>query len=164
METLVNSIFDKLPASARIWIYKSPKPFTPAQKEHILNHGEAFVSQWQAHGADLLAAIDIALEHFVILAVDEVQAKASGCSIDSSMGFIRKMETDLDLSLTERMFIIAELADGVKAIPLNELSTLHAEGRINSATPVFDDLVPTLGDLRKRFKLRLEESWAQRFV
>ena len=43
---------------------------------------------------------------FLILAVDESQASASGCSIDSSVKFVKAMESELGTDFFNRMNLV----------------------------------------------------------
>ena len=95
---------------------------------------------------------------------DRDQALASGCSIDRSVGFIKQLEHDLNLMLTDRMVVVVEREGRVQGVRLQELPSLLAEGLIGLDTIVYDDLVPTVGDLRERFRVRLADSWMRRFL
>ena len=110
------------------------------------------------------ACVDVLHDRFVVVAVDEVQAQASGCSIDKSVGFIKQLEQDLNLMLTDRMVVVVEREGRVQSVRLQELPGLLAEGLIGLDTIVFDDLVATVGDLRERFRVRLADSWMKRFL
>jgi hypothetical protein len=100
----------------------------------------------------------------VVIAVDEEQALASGCSIDKSVGFIKGLEHDLQLMLTDRMVVIYEQAGEVNSCRLQDLPQLLKEGAITADTLVYDDLVATVGELRERFKVPLRASWLERFL
>jgi hypothetical protein len=101
---------------------------------------------------------------FVIVAVDEQQALASGCSIDKSVGFIKQLEHDLNMMLTDRMIVIHEQGEKVSSFRLQDLPELLKDGRITADTIVFDDLVPTLGELRTRFRMPLRGTWLERYL
>lgn len=90
---------------------------------------------------------------------------ASGCSIDKSVGFIKRLEHDLKLMLTDRMVVVYEEADGqVRSCRLQELPELVKAGTLTGDTIVFDDLVSTVTDLRERFRVPLRVSWMERFL
>jgi DNA replicative helicase MCM subunit Mcm2 (Cdc46/Mcm family) len=99
-----------------------------------------------------------------VVAVDEVQALASGCSIDKSVGFIKQLELDLNLMLTDRMLVVYEANDKVQSCRLQDLPELLKDGRITADTIVFDDLVPTVGELRVRFVAPLRNTWLERYL
>ena len=155
---------ESLPKDSRVWIYKSKRAFSEAEKEHVLDSGREFTKQWQAHGAPMNAAIFVVADHFVVVAADESTVGATGCSIDSSVAYIRKLEAELKLTLTDRMFVILELEGAFRACSIDELKRLHSEGTISDETIVFDDLVSTLGELQSGFRKKLKDSWAVRFI
>src|SRR5690606_25110949 len=70
-----------MPAHARLWVYKTPRDLGQAEQKLVLERGAAFTAEWAAHGAALDACVDVLHGRFMVIAVDEEQARASGCSI-----------------------------------------------------------------------------------
>ena len=157
------SVLDRMPAHARVWVYKSAVAFTPAQLEMLAARGAAFAHSWAAHGAQLAAAVDVLHDHFVVLAVDETQAGASGCSIDTSVHFIQKLERELGHSLTDRMVVLYQKNGQVRVCRAQEVEDLLKSGELSAETMVFNDMVASVGDLRERFQVRLKETWLARY-
>lgn len=155
---------DSMPAHARVWVYKTARSLSAAEQKMVLEHGDAFTGAWAAHGAPLDACVDVLHARFVVVAVDEAQAEASGCSIDKSVGFIKQLEHDLNLMLTDRMVVVYERNDEITSCRLQELPELLKDGAINGDTIVFDDLVATVGELLERFRVPLRASWMARFL
>ncbi|MBK9176834.1 MAG: hypothetical protein IPM46_10975 [Flavobacteriales bacterium] len=153
-----------MPAHARVWVYKTARALSAAEQKMVLEHGAAFTDTWAAHGAPLDACVDVLHARFVVVAVDEAQAEASGCSIDKSVGFIKQLEHDLNLMLTDRMVVVYEAEGKAQSCRLQELPELIKSGTITADTIVFDDLVVTVGELRERFRIPLRTSWMERFL
>lgn len=153
-----------MPAHARLWVYKTPRALGQAEQRLVRERGAEFTAGWAAHGAPLDACVEVLHDRFVIIAVDEQQALASGCSIDKSVGFIKGLEHDLRMMLTDRMVVIYEQGGEVASCRLQDLPQLVKEGTITGETMVFDDLVATVGELRERFKVPLRASWLERFL
>lgn len=153
-----------LPDHARVWVYKTARDLSQAEQNLVRDRGAAFTGSWAAHGAPLDATVDVLHDRFVVVAVDEEQAMASGCSIDKSVGFIKKLEHDLNLMLTDRMIVVYEGEDGITSCRLQDLPALLQEGLITGDTVVYDDLVPSLGDLRTRFRMPLRSTWLERYL
>lgn len=153
-----------LPDHARVWVYKTARDLSQAEQNLVRDRGAAFTGTWAAHGDPLDAAVDILHNRFVVVAVDEEQALASGCSIDKSVGFIKSLEHDLNLMLTDRMVLVYEGPNGITSCRLQALPELLKEGSITADTVVYDDLVPTLGDLRMRFAMPLRATWLERYL
>lgn len=156
-------IFYPLSDEARVWVYKSARPFTPEQAETAQRRCRAFAADWMAHGASLAAAAEVIGDRFVVLAVDERQALASGCSIDSSLRFIQQLEAELGLSLTDRMVVVHEQEGAMRSCRANEVEDLLKQGLLTPDTVVFDDLVATVGDLKARFRVPLRQTWMARW-
>lgn len=157
------SLLTRMPEHSRVWVYKSAVPFSAEQIDMVQELGEAFAGSWTVHGAPLAAAVDVLHGRFVVLAVDERQAAASGCSIDSSVHFIQRTEQAIGLSLTDRMVVLYEQEDGIHACRATEVEQLLHRGTLTPDTLVYDDLVATVGDLATRFKVPLRSTWLARY-
>ena len=157
------SVLYRMPAHARVWVYKSALPFTTGQLEMLAMRGAEFAVSWAAHGAQLAAAVDVLHDHFVVIAVDERQAAASGCSIDASVQFIKQLEQELGHSLTDRMLVLYQKDGQVRACRALEVEAMLKNGTLSPDTTVFNDLVATVGDLRTSFQVPLKETWLARY-
>lgn len=155
---------DDMPAHARVWVYKVPRDLGQAEQKLVRERGALFTAGWAAHGAPLDACVDVLHDRFVVIAVDEEQAKASGCSIDKSVGFIKQLEHDLKVMLTDRMFVVYEQEGRPHSVRLQQLPDLLADGSITADTLVFDDLVSTVAELRERFRVPLRATWMERYL
>lgn len=93
--------FSKLSQQARIWVYTTDRFITDDEKNSILLKCNQFLATWSAHGDKLHASADILDNCFLILAVDEDHASASGCSIDKSTKFLKTIEDEYNLSLLD---------------------------------------------------------------
>ena len=118
-----------------------------------------------AHGPPRTQPLTCFTTAFVVIAVDEVQAKASGCSIDKMFGFIKDLEYQLNLMLTDRMVVVFELNGELRSCRLEEVQELLADGNsLSGDTIVYDDLVTTKADLDARFQVPLRDSWMARYL
>ncbi len=165
MSTMTSSsALHALPDHARVWVYKSALPFNEDQRALILESGSAFVHSWATHGTALLAAVEVLHDRFVVLAVDEHQVAASGCSIDTSVRFVQDLEHELGISLTDRMVVIYEKDGAMKSCRVPEIAQLLKSGELTAETLVFDDLVANKGDLDVRFRVPLRQTWMARYL
>lgn len=163
VELRLSDKLEALPDSARVWIYQSSRPFNEREITVIKSQINGFVSEWTAHSQQLMAAGDVLFEHFIVLAVDEKQAGASGCSIDKSVYFIKSIENQYDTQLFERMNF-AYLDEGeVSVVSSSEFSKRYTEGGLSDETLVFDNLVQSIGDMKKGWVKPLANSWHKRF-
>ena len=153
-----------MPAHARVWVYKSAIPFSATQRAVIEERGAAFAGSWATHGTSLFAAVEMLNDHFVVLTVDERRMMASGCSIDSSVKFIQKLENELGLQLTDRMVVLYEKDGAISTCRVSEVEEMLKKGEVTGDTIVFDDLVSTKADLDTRFRTPLRNTWMARYL
>jgi hypothetical protein len=91
--------FDALPDDARCWIFGASAPVDDIDDQRLLAAVDGFLLQWKAHGAPLTASRDWRDEHFLVIAVDQNQEGASGCSIDGLFRTLKELETAIGASL-----------------------------------------------------------------
>ncbi len=162
--TITQNKFETFPATSRVWIYQSKTAFSEADITKIRTHIDAFTKQWASHNRALQATGDVLHGRFIVLMVDESMAGASGCSIDSSVHFIKAVEQEYGVDLFDRMTFTYEKDDAVYAADREQFVALFASGEINDDTIVFDNLVNTKADFDQRWKVRLDDSWHKRMV
>ena len=109
--------FDILPNESRIWIYPSAQKLTTDQENYILTHISKQLQNWEAHKVPLTAGVKVFENHFIVVALDDNEAGASGCSIDTLQNKILKIEKDLSVSLMNRLNVFCRIADKVQCIP-----------------------------------------------
>ncbi len=155
--------YHQLPDNVRIWVYAAPRTFTQAELAHIEAAAPAFLNGWAAHGTPLQASFQVLEQQFVVLAVNEAAQTASGCSIDSSVGFIRTLEEQLALSLTDRSLVYFLVDGAVVVYPLTQLKPLIEQGMLTSETQLINTLVSTKGELEQKWLLPAGGSWLKRY-
>lgn len=155
----------ELPATARVWVYLANRPFPAQQKEKVDRALQEFARSWVSHARPLTAAAELLQDRFVVLAVDEKQAGASGCSIDKSVHFLRQLQADYQLDLFDRMVFAYQDEKGeVQTADRTAFQGLYHDGKITDDTLVYDTMVATVGSLSNDFLKPLGESWHKRMV
>lgn len=158
------SPIETLPNSSRIWIHQSNRALTSIEVETISEILKAFCSEWAAHGADLQTSFAVQHKRFVILAVNEGIAAASGCSIDGSTHAIKSIGQQLSVDFFDRSKI-AFLENGAMAVfSISELKKLFVEGRLNGNSITFNMLAATLGEWREKSQTKVADSWLKRYI
>lgn len=153
-----------MPSDARVWVYQSNKSLTDAEVNSIKEEGKKFISEWTAHGAELRASFEILYNRFIVVAVDERQAMASGCSIDKSVNFMKQLEKAFGLNLFDRMQVAYREGDKIVTSPLNAFEKLADEGKINEDTIVFNNLVTHKSAFETDWEIPLKKSWQSRVL
>jgi hypothetical protein len=149
---------------SRVWVYQSNRPFSEREQIVLTSQINGFVQDWAAHGRDLLASGAVLLDQFIVLAVDEQQAGASGCSIDKSVNFMKELAAQYDVSLFDRLTFTFLKNEKVETAVASDFKRFYTEGSLSADTLVFDNLVSTVGDLRTTWLKPLASSWHKRFV
>ncbi|BDD00207.1 hypothetical protein [Persicobacter psychrovividus] len=153
--------FDQLPASAKLWIYSLDRPLNQEETKQLEEATINFLNQWQAHGKDLKASMKIEENRFLILAVDESQAQASGCSIDASAGFMRKVAEHFQLDPFNRTTLYFEGQEN--GINMNGLKEEISVGNITENSLLFNTVVQSKGEFEQKWQIPARESWLSRY-
>ena len=156
---------DKLAPESRVWIYGAERALTKEETKVVRNRAQEFVSSWVSHSKDLDAGADVLHNRFLVLAVDETQAEASGCSIDGSVNFVKSLGAEIGVDFFNRMrFSYRDEAGKIHTVGREEFKLLYSQGLLKNDSIVFDPLVKELGELRQIFERPLEDSWHSRMV
>lgn len=156
--------FEQLPDNARLWVYQASRELSEAECAVLENEMDKFSSDWAAHGKALKNAFLIAYKRFLVISVDESQAGATGCSIDSSVAVLKKIESRFDISFFDRMQLTYKSNGEVKDASMSEFQELLREGAISERTIVFNNMVTNKGDWESLWEVPLKESWHKRFL
>ena len=153
-----------LSPQSRVWIYQSNVPFQSDLQAEIDQQIRSFTDQWVSHNRQLFAYGGLFHQRFIVLMVDETQAGASGCSIDSSVRFIQHLEQTYGVDLFDRLRFSYQTDQGIETVTKGEFAKRYADGLINDHTLVFDTLVSTKQGFEEQFLKPLGESWHKRMV
>jgi hypothetical protein len=156
--------FDQLPDSARVWIFQSAQELTPEQENAVRGILQQFLTNWQAHGHDLIASFAIEHKRFLIITLDENSYQATGCSIDKLTHLILAIEKELSISLMDRMQISYVGDQGVvESLPMNRFKE-ELKNQLTADTLVFNNLIETKGQLKQEWQVPVKDSWHKRFL
>ncbi len=153
-----------MPDTSRIWIYQSDTKFSQEQLVKIRKDLTSFLTAWTAHGAQLNAGFDIRHDRFIVIALDQSQSQASGCSIDSQVRFIIALQEELGVDLLDKMNVTYYQNDRVHYKPLLDFKKMAKDGAIGKKTIVFNNLVTNLGEFKDSWEIPAIESWHSRFL
>jgi hypothetical protein len=134
-------MLNALPDDSRIWVFIPDRELTDTEKQDMLVDGKAFIAQWSSHGKLLNAQCEM-LGSAWILAADEREVQASGCSMDKINLFIKAQGTKMKVDFFNRMNVL-ERKDGHWYVTGFQLERLDSD--IHSA-------LIQLGELRPRLK------------
>jgi hypothetical protein len=158
------NMISNMPLDARVWVYQSNTALSDAEVNTIKNEGAYFIADWAAHGASLKASFDVLLNRFIVIAVDEQQALASGCSIDKSVKFVKELEQKFNLNLFDRMQVAYRKGNEINACSLSDFEKLASERLVNESTIVFNNMVSTKKAFDAEWEVPLKQSWQSRVL
>lgn len=152
-----------LPEQARVWVYQSSRILSAKEVEEVQKMAEPFIRDWNTHGTKMTAAFKIVHNIFLVLAVDEDYTAASGCSIDSSVRFVRTVEDKLGITLLDRMNVAYRNEAGAISIEtMPEFEASIKAGRVSPETVVFNNMVNSVGKLESDWEVPASKSWHAR--
>jgi hypothetical protein len=151
MQQNYNSIFPELSGNSKVWIYTLERPLDKTEESFTRDSLNQFISSWAAHGKGLLGKADVIEQRFIIIAVDESNTIASGCSIDEQVRFLKLLSSELEVDFFNRtIFYTVEK----EAIINSDLIDLFK----NPEALFFDTMFTNLKDLRAGFLKEVKDS------
>jgi hypothetical protein len=155
--------FENLPQESRIWIYQSSRKFSDEEVADIEKDLMQFIENWSAHGTSLEASFTIRYNRFIILSVNQEFHPATGCSIDSSVGFIQNLEQKYSVDLLDKMNVAFKQGEFITYKTLLEFKKLAKDKSVSENAIVFNNLVNTIEELNEGWEIPASESWHSRF-
>lgn len=137
-----------LPDAARVWVFTTAAPLAADQSAAAQGVLDAFVTDWRSHGHPVTGGFDLVENRFVVIAADETANDVSGCSIDGMFRTVADALARAGVTLADTADIAFRDETGVRVIDRPAFAKLVRTDLIGDDTPVFDQTVKTLGDIR----------------
>lgn len=150
--------------SSRVWVYQSNRILNDIEVNEINTMAKHFLPSWDAHGALLSANIMIFNNLFIVISVDENVAQISGCAIDKSVGFIKRIEQQLNINLFDRMAVAYQKDNTIEICSIAQFQELINHGIVNAQTMVFNNIVTTKKEFETNWNIPLHKSWHKRML
>ncbi|MEZ4886562.1 MAG: hypothetical protein R3E32_17630 [Chitinophagales bacterium] len=152
--------YSELSPQSKVWIYQSSRPFTHSETTDIQQALANFVQQWAAHGKGLKAYGNVYYQQFIVLMVDESAHGASGCSIDSSVHFLKGLQKQYEVNLFDRLTMAYKNSSNeLVTADRNSFEKLVHTGKIKDSTIVFNNLVSNKQEFETKWEIPMAESW-----
>ena len=157
--------YEQMPMNSRVWMYQANRALTPDEVAAMRLKLYEFCEQWNAHGAGLQSSFSIMYDRFIALLVNEEQAKASGCSIDSSVHIIKELGEQFNIDFFDRLTITyldenGKLADA-KGPNFKEVLKSQSDPE---STIVFNNMVGSKRELETDWEVPVINSWQQKYL
>ena len=150
--------FNILPNDSRLWIYASDKELIPDHQRYILNYFSNFIKSWTAHELPLKSGITILKNYFIVIALDEKENMATGCSIDKLQNEVQEVEKILSISLMNRMNIYCVIDNMIECVSVNEFIN-----KVNKETLFYDLTIKSKYELNNWLK-KVSSGWCRRLL
>ena len=152
--------FSELPDDSRLWVFAASDRIVGERVSELLDAVDEYLASWKAHGEPLTSARDWRDDRFLVIAVDQSTAGASGCSIDALFRILQQLQGRLGTSLVGggRVFY-RNRAGNVEAATRTAFSDRAATGEVDADTIVFDTTVTSAANYRSGFERRAGETW-----
>ena len=145
--------FNNISDDSRLWIYASDKKLSHNQEKCIFDKISTHIKQWKAHDIPLKGSFKILDGYFIIIALDESYASASGCSIDTLQNLISFLEKELSITLFNRLNIFCRIENEIVIFPSSNLS------KNVSPNTLFYDLTISKKSHLSSFLKPISEGW-----
>lgn len=156
--------FEDLGKDAKVWIYQADRKLKEDEVDVLNVEAQKFINAWTAHGSDLQGSFKIVYSQFLVIGVDEDHSKASGCSIDSSVNFVRNMESRFNVSFLDRSKVALLIGDMVVLEDFNELKSKIRERIVKPDQITFNNYVTTKSEWETAWQSRIEDSWLKKYL
>lgn len=152
--------FTDLPDEARLWIFASPTAITGAPAVRLLELVDGFLEGWHAHGHPVVGGRDWRYDRFLLVAADEAATGVSGCSTDALFKIFKGAEKELGITLLDGSLVWYREGEEIRSAGRGDFRERARAGGVTGDTFVFDNTVPTVGDVRAgRWERAAREAW-----
>ncbi len=151
MQQNFKSVFPEMPGESRIWTYLCNRRLNEKESNLVEDKIKKFTLSWKAHQKPLAAKGMLLYNQYIVLAVDESIEQISGCSIDSSVHFIKAIEKHLEVDFFNRLNVLILDKKAPKLISYHDMGDFKGDF-------VFNPRIETLDELREKWLLEIKEA------
>jgi hypothetical protein len=129
----------------------------------VFKEATLFCDQWAAHNTPLHSSFKVLHDKFLILAVDEGVNAASGCSIDSSVRFVKIIEQSIGINFFDRSQVAFLIDDNIYTTELNSIKNEISAGTIEADTLTFNLQAQNVAEFNENWLMPVHESWMKKY-
>lgn len=145
--------------NSKVWIYQSSRLFSIAEAFEIETILADFINQWKSHGAPVKGFANLFFGQFIVIMADESNTTVGGCSTDSSVHTIKKIEQLCKVDLFNRFNLAFWKNNKVELLPMAQLNYAWENGFINEETIYFNNTVATKKAFLEEWLQPIKVSW-----
>jgi hypothetical protein len=155
----MKQMFAGFPDDAKLWVYPLSRPLLDADRARVTQRLDAFLGEWNSHGAPVRGAYEIFEDRFVLIS-GTVGDGVSGCSTDSMVRVMKTLREEGIDGFDRTLVFFRDAAGKVQAVSRGDFQVLVSAGQVDANTPVFDGTIQFIGDLRRGgFETTFGRSW-----
>jgi len=144
---------------SRVWIYQSSRKLEAAEEAEADRILQEFISNWKSHSRKVKGFGMILLNQFIILIADETISDVSGCSTDSSIHILKKIESQLNINLFDRQQLAFLKGTQIELIHLSKVQEALSKNIIVPDSLFFNHSVFNLKDFKEAWIIPINNSW-----
>jgi hypothetical protein len=145
--------------TSRVWVYQSNRLFTIGEAFEIESILKEFLEQWKSHGVPVKGYANLLYGQFLIFMADETATGVSGCSTDSSVRVVKKVESLFKVNMFDRQTLAFVIKDKIQVLPMAQLGYAMQNHFITPDTLYFNNLINTKDQLLKDWIIPVKQSW-----
>lgn len=149
--------------NSKVWIYQSSRLFLISEALEMEDLLQEFVNSWTSHGHTVKGYANLFYGRFIVIMADEQATGVSGCSTDSSVRTIKKIEKDYNVDMFDRQSLAFIVKDKIEVIPLAQVNYAVENSFITANTLYFNNTVQTRAELENRWIIPAGESWLKKY-
>lgn len=146
-------------SNSKVWIYQSNRLFSISEMFEIDEILQDFVGNWKSHGAVVNGFAKVFFGRFIVFMADESHTQVSGCSTDSSVHIVKKIEDLCKVDLFNRQLLAFVIKDKIDVLPMAQLQYAFNNQFIHEDTLYFNNLVSTKQELEDNWIVPIKDSW-----
>jgi len=144
---------------SRVWVYQSSRLFSISEAFELETILGDFVAGWKSHGAPVKGYASLFFGQFIVIMADETATTVGGCSTDSSVHVIKKIETQFGVNMFDRQMLAFVSKDRVQLLPIAQLQYAADNRFITPDTLYFNNLVSTKEQWLHQWLIPVAKSW-----
>lgn len=94
------------PKNSKLWLYQANRILDNSELQLLSAKLENFAQNWAAHGKPLKAKTAVLFDSLLVFMVDGNAENASGCSIDSSVRFVKNLGEEFAIDFMDRSIVL----------------------------------------------------------
>jgi len=152
-----------LPDDSKVWIYQANRLLNDDETTHMQSEIYDFTLKWNSHGKEVDCYGHIFHNLFLVFVADETN-HVSGCSIDSSVHFIKSLGNKYNVDFFDRLNYVYFKNDKINRIFHTDMKTGLTNGKIDNETLFFNNLVDTKEAFIKDWVTPIKDNWLNRYI